>query len=63
MYFDKEKNRQERIKFVEIWAEFVRTHLDEEWSKQQNVLINSMFQNAQNNKLTREEYLKIKGNV
>lgn len=47
MYFDKKKNRKERIKFVEFWAEYVRTHSDKEWSKQQNVLINSLMKNAQ----------------
>ena len=63
MYFDKEKNKQERIKFVKLWADYVRTHPDKEWSKQQNVLINSLFQNAQNFKLTKKDYLEIKGEL
>jgi len=62
MYFDKEKNRKERLKFVELWAEYVRTHSDKEWSKQQNVLINSLFQNAQNPRLTKREYVEMKFN-
>lgn len=31
--FDKEKNEIERMKFVELWADYVRTHSDKEWSK------------------------------
>jgi hypothetical protein len=36
-------NKQDRINFVKFWAEYVRTHSDEEWSKQQKVLIDSQF--------------------
>ena len=53
-------NKEDRLNFVEYWAEYVRTHSDKEWSKQQNVLINSMMKNAKNSKLTPKEYLKIK---
>ena len=44
--FDAEKNRQERLKFVEFWANYVKTHPDRKWSKQQAVIINSQIQNA-----------------
>lgn len=54
-------NDQDRMWFVEYWAKFVRNNPDEVWSKQQNVLINSMMQNAKQCSLTPEEYLKIKG--
>lgn len=53
-------NNEDRMWFVEYWAEYVRTHPDKLWSKQQNILINSVFRNSQNTKLTKEEYLKIK---
>ena len=56
-------NKEERMKFVEYWAEYVRTHSDKEWSKQQNVLINSIMKNAKNSKLTPKEYLEIKGEL
>ena len=56
-------NKEERMDFVEYWAEYVRTHSDKEWSKQQNVLINSLIQNAKNSKLTKEQYLRIKGEI
>lgn len=35
------ENTAERRAFVKQWAEFVRTHSDEEWSAQQNKLIDS----------------------
>ncbi len=54
-------NNKDRMWFVEYWANYVRTHPDKVWSKQQNVLINSLFKNAQNSKLTKEQYLRIKG--
>ncbi len=54
-------NRKARMYFVEYWANYVKTHPDKVWSKQQNVLINSLFENAKSCGLTKEEYLKIKG--
>ena len=54
-------NKEERLNFVEYWANYVKTHSDKDWSRQQNVLINSLMQNAKNSKLTKEQYLRIKG--
>ncbi len=56
-------NSEDRINFVEYWAEFVRTHSDQEWSRQQKVLVDSMMQNAKQFPLSAEEYLKLKGEV
>ena len=56
-------NKQDRLNFVKYWANYVRTHSDKEWSRQQNVLINSIMQNAKNSKLTKEQYLRIKGEM
>ena len=39
--FDTQKNAEERMNFVDYWAEYVRTHTDKEWGSQQAVLINS----------------------
>ncbi len=55
----KEKNRDERIAFVERWAEFVRSHDDKEWSRQQNIIIDSQIKSST---MTRDEYLKMKRN-
>ena len=52
-----EDNNKERMKFVDIWAEYVRTHNDKVWSKQQNVIINSCLKNS---RITKEEFLKMK---
>jgi hypothetical protein len=59
VYFDKKKS-QSRSAFVELWADYDRTHTDKEWSQQQNILINSMMQNAKHNRMTKEEYLALK---
>jgi len=32
-----------RIEFLKLWANYVKTHPDEEWSKQQNILIDSQI--------------------
>jgi len=39
----KQENTQERLEFVQFWAEYVKNHSDEEWSAQQNVVIDSQF--------------------
>ena len=41
-----EENNKERQRFVHRWAEYVRTHSDKEWSRQQNVVINSVLEPA-----------------
>ncbi len=56
-------NSEDRMNFVEYWAEFVRTHSDKEWGKQQRILIDSMMQNAKQFPLSAEEYLRLKGEV
>jgi hypothetical protein len=53
-----EENNKERMKFVEFWANYVRTHPDREWSRQQNVIINSCLRST---KMTKEHYLRMKG--
>ena len=53
-------NDEDRMWYVNRWADYVKTHSDKEWSEQQNVIINSQLQSAQAAPLTREQYLKIK---
>ena len=38
----KKKNFQERLDFVDKWSKYVLEHDDKTWSKQQNVIINSI---------------------
>jgi len=54
--FTKE-NQKNNLRFVDQWAAYVRTHPDREWSKQQNVIINSSLRNAS---LTKEEFFSMK---
>ena len=53
-------NKEERMNFVTYWADYVRTHTDEDWSKQQKVLIDGQIAHAKQNPLTRKQYLEIK---
>lgn len=43
---DRGRNAEQRHRFVKQWAEYVRTHDDEDWSVQQNTLIDSQLQSA-----------------
>ena len=52
------KNQKERMDFVDKWAEYVKTHDDKVWSKQQNIVINSALKSAS---ITKEQYFKMKG--
>ena len=36
-------NKEDRLNFIKFWAEYVKTHSDKDWSKQQNVLIDSQI--------------------
>jgi hypothetical protein len=36
-------NEEDRMNFVKFWADYVRTHRDEEWSEQQNIIIDSQI--------------------
>lgn len=40
------RNTAQRRAMIKQWAEYVRTHDDVEWSRQQNTLINSQLQTA-----------------
>ena len=55
-----EKNNKERMDFVDQWAEYVNTHEDKEWSRQQNIIINSQLQSAH---MSKEQFLHMKQEV
>lgn len=40
---ERENNFKERLKFIELWVNYIKKHKDEEWSSQQNELINSQI--------------------
>ena len=53
-----ESNQKQRNEFIDYWVTYMKTHTDQEWSKQQNVLINSQIKSA--HQWSREEYCKLK---
>ena len=36
-------NQRQREEFIDFWVDYIKTHPDEEWSRQQNLLINSVL--------------------
>jgi len=40
-------NEEDRINFIKFWVDYIKTHSDEEWSKAQNLLIDSQLKSAQ----------------
>lgn len=36
-------NKEDRTNFVKFWANYIKTHPDKDWSKQQKILIDSQF--------------------
>ncbi len=53
-----EDNQKERLKFIDLWAKYVLEHDDKEWSRQQNIIINSCLRSAS---MKKEDYLNMKG--
>lgn len=43
---ERDRNTRERHEFIKQWAEYVRTHDDEEWSRQQKKVVDSQLQSA-----------------
>lgn len=36
-------NKEDRINFIKYWVDYMKTHSDEEWSEQQNFLIDAVL--------------------
>jgi len=56
-------NKEDRMNFVEFWVDYIRTHSDREWSRQQKVLIDSQVKNAKKQLIkliSVKDYLEIK---
>lgn len=41
-----EQNRQQRVKSIKRWVEFIKTHDADEWGDQQNRLVDSQIESA-----------------
>jgi len=37
------QNAKERLEFIDFWVDYMKKHKDKEWSKQQNMLIDSQI--------------------
>ncbi len=48
---------KERLRFVRFWADYVKKTPNREWSRQQNILINSVLKSANQDA---ELYLRVK---
>jgi hypothetical protein len=53
-------DKQERLNFVRFWANYVKTHNNKVWSKQQNVLINSVMKSVDKDP---KNYMKLKATI
>lgn len=60
---DLEKNKQSRIWYVKYWVEYMKKTNPLEWSRQQNIIINSSLQNAREFNFSPEFYLKTKNEL
>jgi len=38
------ENQEDRMWMIEWWAEYIRTHTDEDWSEKQRILIDSVYE-------------------
>jgi hypothetical protein len=51
------KNKEDRIWMIRYWAQYVKSNADQDWSKQQAILINSIIQNlTKKEKREKKEY-------
>ena len=50
-------NLKERLEFVRFWARYVKSTPNDKWSRQQNMLINSVMKSANQDLYL---YLKVK---
>jgi len=38
-------NSEDRINFIKFWVKYIKNHSDKQWSKQQNIIIDSQLTN------------------
>ena len=57
--YDRNKNFQQRIEFIHMYADWVKSVPNKIWSKQQADFINSLILNSKNFSLSAEQYLTL----
>jgi hypothetical protein len=55
---DRADRRNERLAFVRSYAAWVKRTPNAEWSRQQAILIDSLFLNGRNSPLSRQAYVE-----
>ncbi|OQX21842.1 MAG: hypothetical protein BWK75_02240 [Candidatus Altiarchaeales archaeon A3] len=58
--FNKDKNFEERLKFLNFYVEWIKSADNKDWSSQQAEFINSLYDNSKNFQLDAKSYLKLK---
>jgi len=43
----KKQNAKERLEFIDFWVDYIKRHKDKEWSRQQNIIINSQIKGGE----------------
>lgn len=56
--FDRERNFRSRLEFVRFWAQYVKSHPNQVWSRQQADFINAVMRAANQDVAL---YRKVKG--
>ena len=56
---EKEKNFKERLRFISYWVKFIKEHTDEEWSEQQNIIINSQMPTKVKTEISSRKVFKV----
>ena len=41
-------DHEDKINFIKFWVNYMKTHSDRDWSKKQNILINSVIKAKKN---------------
>ncbi len=55
---DKKANFEQRLWFVYYWADYVKTHTNKDWSRQQKKFIDSVISGSNNDIAL---YMRVKG--
>ncbi|MFB6219864.1 MAG: hypothetical protein ABEH90_00370 [Halolamina sp.] len=55
----RERNRQQRLRAIKRWVEYIETHDPEEWGAQQNRLVNSQLESARQSDVDAEHRQRV----
>lgn len=56
---EREANRKSNREFIDFYVDYLKKTPNKKWSKQQNVLINSVLKSANQNKLSYQKARKL----